>query len=89
MIGKVVWVSADSLTDEKSGKGFYLARVEVARQNVRGGVRGGSKGAKGVSDLALYPGMPAEVMIVTGERSFLAYLAAPLLRSFNRAFREE
>ena len=37
----------------------------------------------------LYPGMPAEVMIATGERTFFEYLTAPVARSFRRAFRED
>jgi len=37
----------------------------------------------------LYPGMPAEVMIATGERTFFEYLIAPVARSFRRAFRED
>lgn len=36
----------------------------------------------------LQPGMPAEVMIVTGERTLLGYLLEPLFKSFGRAFRE-
>jgi len=36
-----------------------------------------------------YPGMPAEVMIATGERTFFEYLIAPVARSFRRAFRED
>ena len=34
----------------------------------------------------LSPGMPAEVIIVTGERSMLAYLAEPVMRSLRQAF---
>ena len=36
----------------------------------------------------LYPGMQAEVMIVTGARTTLDYLSRPLVNSFNRALRE-
>lgn len=76
--GKVVWVSADRLNDNRTGEGYYLARIEVADPT-----------KAGTNRLVLYPGMPAEVMIVTGKRSFLDYLAAPILRSMNRAFREQ
>ena len=62
----------------KTIKVDYLARVEVST----------APGAN-ADHLALYPGMPAEVMIVTGKRSFLGYLVAPVLRSMNRAFREQ
>ena len=33
--------------------------------------------------------MPAEVMIVTGERTALEYLLEPIVASFGRALREE
>ncbi len=36
----------------------------------------------------LHPGMHADVMIVTGERTALEYLMEPLSRSLRRAFRE-
>jgi hypothetical protein len=35
------------------------------------------------------PGMPADLYIKTGERTFLAYLMRPLMDSFSRAFREQ
>jgi len=39
--------------------------------------------------VALYPGMQAEVMIVTGERTVLDYIFRPLSQSLGRAFRED
>ena len=70
----VVWVSADSMNDQKTGASYYLARIKLTELP---------------KDVQLYPGMPAEVMILTGERTFLSYLAAPITRSFRRAFREK
>jgi multidrug efflux pump subunit AcrA (membrane-fusion protein) len=75
--GRVVWISADAMTDEKSGASYYLARVEIT---ARDGLP---------EDVVLYPGMPAEVMIPTGERTFFDYLMAPITRSFRHAFREQ
>ena len=37
----------------------------------------------------LYPGMPTEVMIKTGERTFFEYLIQPVRDSFTRAFHEQ
>ena len=34
------------------------------------------------------PGMPADVFIETGQRTFLTYLLRPVVDSFSRAFRE-
>ena len=76
--GKVRSVSADSLHDEQTGMSYYLARVEVDREKLlhRGfGVQ-------------LVPGMPAEVLIVTSERTLLGYLFQPLRDIFRRSLRE-
>ena len=75
--GKVLTVSADRLTDERTGMPYFLARVVLAED---------------LSEhltVALYPGMQAEVMIVTGERTVLDYIFRPLARSLGRAFRED
>jgi len=76
--GKVVWVSADRLTDENTGLAYYSARIQIL-----GDI------SKALGGAALYPGMQAEVMIVTGERTPLEYLWRPISSSLNRAFRED
>ncbi len=76
--GHVAWVSADKIRDETSKANYYLARIEIAAAP--------ADLPKGVD---LYPGMPAEVIITTGERTFLNYLVTPISRSFRRSFREE
>lgn len=78
MPGKVVHVSADRFTDQKSGANYYLARIALTK-----------KPSEIDPKIKLYPGMPAEVIIVTGERTMFAYLAAPITRSFRKAFRED
>ena len=35
------------------------------------------------------PGMPADVVIATGERTVAAYLTSPLVEAVRRAWREE
>ena len=53
------------------------------------GARGARRRQVGaLDDDRLYPGMQAEVMIVTGARTTLDYLSQPIVESFNRAFRE-
>jgi membrane fusion protein, type I secretion system len=76
--GVVSWVSADVTTDEKTNTTYYLARVEVSTAEL---LR--------VPNVKLYPGMPVDVSIVTGERTLLAYIVQPLVDSFAHAFREE
>ncbi len=39
--------------------------------------------------IKLYPGMPAEVLIVHKARRAIDYIAGPITDSFNRAFRED
>jgi len=73
--GAVKWVSADRLTDQRTGLPYYLARVELHLD--------GDAPAVG-----LHPGMSAEVLIATGGRTLLDYLASPLLRAVERAGRE-
>lgn len=76
--GAVTRVSADALTDERSGQPYYAARVTVDAAQL---------GA--LKDVRLQPGMPAETLIVTGERTLLTYLTQPIQDSFRKAFREE
>lgn len=78
LAGRVVNVSADSLTDERTGQRYFSARVRIDAEELQR-----------VDDVHLYPGMPADVMIVTGERTFLDYLLGPVEDSFSRAFRED
>jgi HlyD family type I secretion membrane fusion protein len=76
--GLVTFVSADRFVNNRTGLAHYLALIEL--KNNPGETLQGIK---------LYPGMPAEVMIVTGARTALEYLLQPISLSFNRAFREQ
>jgi HlyD family secretion protein/epimerase transport system membrane fusion protein len=76
--GIVRSVSADSLMDDVTGENYYLARVEVPQDELE----------KLGEDAKVFPGMPAEVLVMTGERTVLRYLVQPVLDSFRRAFRE-
>jgi HlyD family type I secretion membrane fusion protein len=77
--GKVIQVSADKFTNEKTGEGFFLARIEIHEGAL----------AKLTKNIVLYPGMPAEVFITTGELTFLQYLASPIIDSMRRSFKED
>ncbi len=76
--GTVISVSADRLIDDRSGQSYYLARIWLT-----GELAGEFGGVK------LYPGMPAEVMIVTGAQTALEYIFRPISASLNRSFREQ
>nr|WP_319383542.1 HlyD family type I secretion periplasmic adaptor subunit [uncultured Roseibium sp.] len=75
--GKVFDVSADAVTDEKTGNAFYVARVRLDEHQ-----------PSGVAGLDLVPGMPADLFITTGERTVLSYLAQPLSNRLVRTFTE-
>ena len=76
--GHVERVSADSLVDERTGMTYYTARIVFD-----------DKERDRLGGLELYPGMPAEVMIIAGERTALSYIMRPLTTSFGRAMRED
>lgn len=75
--GKVDNISAERITDEKTGQSYYKIGVAVSEQE-----------RKRLGSLKLVPGMPVEVFVQTTERSLLSYLTKPLRDQFSRAFRE-
>ena len=76
--GQVLSVSADLLGgDQPNNPPYYLARVAVT-----------PAGMKELGKRQLQPGMPAQVVIKTGERTFLHYLMKPVLRRMSTSFRE-
>lgn len=78
LAGRVTRVSADALTDERTGTAYYRAQVEVDAGELAA-----------LDGVHLQPGMPAETLILTGERTLLRYLLQPIEDSFRRAFRED
>jgi membrane fusion protein, epimerase transport system len=79
--GRLISVSADRLMDEADGRKtpYYLARVEISAEGLQ---------ALTSAELTLLPGMPAEVLVNTGERTVLQYLMAPLTDTVVRSFRQ-
>ena len=78
MEGKVISLSPDRITDAANGNTYYLAKVEATPESL-----------KKLGDLQLLPGMPAEVLINTGERTLFRYLAQPASNFFARSFIED
>ncbi len=78
--GEVIHISADSFVDEVTGMPYYEAEVRLTKE--------GHKQLK-ENKFFLVHGMPAEVMIKTGERTVLSYLLKPIRRMFTKAFRED
>lgn len=79
--GSVVSVSADLLSDApgagQPGMAYYLARVRVT-----------PAGMKKLGRHQMQPGMPADVVIKTGERTMLTYLLKPLLQRLAVSLKE-
>lgn len=78
LLGEVVTISGDRLTDRQSGEAYYDARIIIPEEQL----------ALLEDTAELVPGMPAEVMIETGERSALGYILSPITDSLDRAFKE-
>lgn len=76
--GELVFVSADSLTDEKTGHSYYTSRIEIDASKLLD-----------MKDVKLYPGMPAEALIITGSQTFLQYMMGPITESFQHSFRQQ
>lgn len=78
--GKLMVVSADRLVDEQTQTSYYLARVEITPEGLQDLAR---------QKLDLVPGMPAEVLINTGERTLFEYLTDPFVNTVTRSFIED
>ena len=78
LTGKVIHVSADRLIDDLDGQPFYQATVEVSEAEL----------ARLGEDQSLHAGMPADIIVVAGERTMLQYLLRPIKLSFQRAWQE-
>lgn len=78
--GRIVSLGGDALT-EQVGSGtqtYYLARVEITKE-----------GLKSLGKRVMQPGMQAEVLLKTGERTLLNYLLHPLTKRVAAAMKEE
>ncbi|MGD9661878.1 MAG: HlyD family type I secretion periplasmic adaptor subunit, partial [Porticoccaceae bacterium] len=78
IMGEVSKISADRFEDEKDGTPYYKATVSVTEE-----------GRQLMTGLTLVPGMPAEVLIKTGERTLLQYLVQPASNAMARSLIEE
>ena len=67
-------IGADSLTDDR-GNTYFIVRVRTMKSSLG-------------ANLPVIPGMVAEVDIVTGQKSILAYLLKPVLRAKQVALSE-
>ncbi len=76
--GEVLVVSADRIDDPQRDISAYQVRIKADAQEIAQ-----------LEQVELYPGMPAEVMILLDQRTVMDYLVNPILEASNRAFREQ
>lgn len=80
--GKVVSVSTDVIADPAARvdamRHYFLARIEVT-----------DKGMQTLGARVLKPGMPVQIVIKTGERTFLTYLLHPFIKRLSASLKEE
>jgi HlyD family type I secretion membrane fusion protein len=77
LFGRIVQISPDAFTDERTQSSYYRAEVELLEGEF-----------DKLAGQEVLPGMPVETYIRTEERTPMAYLVKPLTDYFNRAFRE-
>jgi len=79
--GRVFYISADHLVANAPEGGaaqpYYVVRLKIDQDL-----------PPEITPEQIYPGMPAEAFISTGERTFADYLIRPLLDSMSLAFRQ-
>lgn len=78
--GKLIALSGDAVSESQGNAvlSYYLARIELT-----------PAGLKALGDRVVQPGMMADVLIKTGERSLLTYLLHPLLKRVSASMTEE
>ena len=79
--GTVTRMSADALTDEKTGVSYYTAEIHVPPSELQkiDEIRGGDP---------LRAGLPVSIVIPTRKRTALQYAFEPLTESLRRSFNE-
>jgi HlyD family secretion protein len=77
VIGRVTLVSADALTDERTGMAYYRTEIAIDVDRLRN-----------IGEVEVVPGMPVDAFIRTSDRTPLSYLLKPFSDYFRNAFRE-
>jgi HlyD family type I secretion membrane fusion protein len=83
LMGTVTRVGADVVKEQTPGPSamatsYFDVRVKIDKEEIRR-----------ANVPVMSPGMPAEVYILTGTRTFAQYFLDPVTKSFRRAFRED
>lgn len=76
--GTLTKLSPDRLIDQETDLPYYAAEINLLTEDLFL-----------LDGMTLVPGMPAEVLIQTGERTMLGYLTSPMRRAFSRSLTED
>jgi epimerase transport system membrane fusion protein len=76
--GTLTKLSPDRLIDQETDLPYYAAEINLLTEDLLL-----------LDGMTLVPGMPAEVLIQTGERTMLGYLTSPMRRAFSRSLTED
>ncbi len=77
MMGRIQSISHDRLMDEQTRQFYFLGVISLDRSDIPEEYRP-----------RIRPGMPAEVIVASGERTVLSYIVSPLSESLRKSFRE-
>ena len=77
--GVIETISPDAIEDEKTGERFYNIKVRTSAESL--------ESRRG--DLQILPGMAAEVAVLNGKRSVLAYIIKPMTAVSEKALRDK
>jgi HlyD family secretion protein len=78
MMGRIESISHDRLMDEQTRQFYFLGVISLDRSDIPEEYRP-----------RIRPGMPAEVIVASGERTVLSYIISPLSESLRKSFREK
>lgn len=78
VMGHISVVSRDRMTDEVTKMPYFLVQIAIRDTDIPQEMKG-----------RLTAGMPAEVVVATGERTVLQFLVSPLTDVFAKTFREK
>lgn len=77
VVGSVQLVGADLLKGAQPQEEYYLAQVRTSQE-----------GLAQLEGLDIQPGMPVDVIVKNGERTFMSYLLKPLVDSVALSFKD-
>ncbi len=80
MYAEIENIASDSTVDQNTGFAFYKTRLAVSEEIVK---------TLEANKVRLVAGMPAEVVIKTGDRTVLQYLIKPMAQMIDRSFNEK